>query len=109
MITCTSYKEGTRTFYNIYMLTQSEPVSITREVVGTLARAEFLACIEALELARKWEFKKGFNISVTSKAVYAHTDDSSVLSRTSDLFRAACVLKLLLEETGAKLTLESSH
>lgn len=108
MITCTSYKEGNKTFYNIQLNDNGTDVSITREIVGTLSRAEFLACIEGLELAKSFKWKKGFPVYVTSKAVLIHSKDVSSLTR-SELFRAACVLHLLIEETGAKIILQNSH
>jgi hypothetical protein len=104
-IECSAYKEQTRTFYRYTFTHQGARIDRVRECTGPLSRGEFLACIEAIEEAKKVGFVPEV-IKVTSKAVKAHCYDISNLSKTSELFRVACVLSLLLQEGDIKIQLD---
>jgi ribonuclease HI len=100
MINCTAYKQDGKTIYQY----EIEGEMFTKETTGTLAKAEFLACIEALILAKE-KGMKDFTLTVNSKGVYVNFFDLPNLAKNSDLFRSACVMKLLCEELGVKVKL----
>lgn len=104
MITCKAYIENGKTYYTYIVDTGKESIINTKESVGTLARAEFLACIDALNLANSLSMKH-IRLQVNSKAIYFHTKTLSALAKKSDLFRLACVLKLLIDEMEVKIQL----
>lgn len=105
-IECTAYREQVRTFYRYTFTHGDRRFDRVRECTGPLSRGEFLACIESIEEAKNVGFTPDI-IKVTSMAVYANCHDLQKLSKSSELFRVACVLKLLLEENNIRILLKT--
>lgn len=98
MINCTAYKQEGKTYYQY----EIDGERVIKETSGTLVKAEFLACIESLILAKE-KGLRDFILTVGSKGVYVNFFDMPNLAKTSDLFRSACVMKLLCDELGVKV------
>lgn len=100
MINCTAYKQDGKTIYQY----EIDGELVTKETMGTLAKAEFMACVEALLIAQQ----RGITdtvLTVKSKGVYINFFDLPNLAKNSDLFRSACLMKLLCEELRIRVKL----